>query len=338
MRRVSDAHIARVLAKHKVIDDPSAWMSLARRVLKGWEEMHGARFPDGSDVSLNVGQRLERSVRAEWEAVGGENAFIWGRRQSSRRTLTILAQCLRLPQKWRNADSQESRAKRRQHRYVTPAGTKFDATTTRYAVYADVLTAEQVQDARGLPERVRYGKGASRLHMVNRFGESSEESDRMQWYCGGTHLPFNCAQILVKKGILDEGYSQGTATHTASIIYTRRKTASAENQQQWHTDFDPDLRDGADHISVIFALDDNVTVPIIGDASLVNPLPPHNKDSPPTLKLPVPKGGCVLFRGDTIHAGMRDKGRSIRRMHVYLAKGTARYVDEVADNKAYFVA
>ena len=104
MRGVNETHIARVLAKHDVIDAPSAWIALARRVLRGWEDMHGVRFPDGSDVSLNVGHRLERSVRMEWEAVGGDNAFRWGRRQSSRRTLTILAQCLGLPAKWRNDD------------------------------------------------------------------------------------------------------------------------------------------------------------------------------------------------------------------------------------------
>ena len=44
------------------------------------------------------------------------------------------------------------------------------------------------------------------------------------------------------------------------------------------------------------------------------------------------------MRGDTIHAGMHDKGRALRRLHVYIAKGTAAYVNKVVDNKVHFIA
>ena len=58
----------------------------------------------------------------------------------------------------------------------------------------------------------------------------------------------------------------------------------------------------------------------------------------PTVNVHVPKGGCIIFRGDTIHAAMHDKGRALRRLHVYIAKGTAAYVNKVVDNKVHFIA
>jgi len=344
MREVTAAHVERVLTKNGVKGRPHVWLSLANRVLRGWEGLHGARFPDGGDAA-DVGHRLALSVDAEWEAVGGDAAFTGRRDRRSRRTLSVLAQCLGLPRKWRISHSQECRIRRREHQHVTATGTMFDPTKQRYAVYANILSAEEVQNVRGLPERtqaasraVTTGSSSSWVGVVNHWGAPEEHRGRVQWYCGRKGaIGFDSARLLREKGVLGEGYSTGTQERTASIIYTKRNT-DGEKRQQWYTDFDPEVRDGERHLSVIFALDDNITLPVIGDAFLEVPLPSHNRLSEPTVNVRVPKGGCIIFRGDTIHAAMHDKGRALRRLHVYIAKGTAAYVNKVVDNKVHFIA
>ena len=345
MREVTAAHVARVLAQNNVKGDAEAWLQLANRILRGWEGLHDAKFPDGRDTA-DVGHRLALSVSAEWEAIGGDAAFKGPRRRTSRRTLSVLAQCLGLPRKWRMSHSQECRIRQRAHQHVSVAGTMFDPTKHRYAVYANVLSAEQVQNVRGLPERiqaascaVRAGTGAGWVGVLNNCGAQEEQSGRIKWYCGGKDvIGFDCVRLLEEKGVLGEGYSAGTQQHTASIIYTKRSKGSlGEKRQQWHTDFDPEARDGERHLSVIFALDDDITLPVIGDTSLEEPLPSHNRLSEPTLNVHVPKGGCIILRGDTIHAGMHDKGRALRCLQLHLAKGTAAYVNEVVDNRLHFI-
>lgn len=155
MRDVTEAQVASIISKNGVKGDVYAWTALANRVLSGWESLHGAKFPDGQQPREHVGHRLAISVQAEWESIGGDEAFKGRRRSTSRRTLSILAKCLGLPLHWRNSDSQTCRNRRRAHWHVTDAGTMFDPTALRYAVYADVLTIEQIQNTRGLPARAQ---------------------------------------------------------------------------------------------------------------------------------------------------------------------------------------
>ena len=87
-----------------------------------------------------------------------------------------------------------------------------------------------------------------------------------------------------------------------------------EKRQRWHTDFHPEKVDGADHLSVIFALDDGVILPVIGDAQLANLLPVHSSASEPTVSVHVPKG-CVSYSAETQFTPACTLLHNLRNMH-----------------------
>ena len=340
---VDEEHVRAVLARHGVKGLAPTWTALAREILRDWARVHGAAFPDGNDYS-DVRARLALSATVAWETMGGEHTFGGRRRNASRRTLCVLAACLRLPRQWKTCHSAECKKRTRSHRFVTEPGVPFDPQAKRYAVYADVLPGDEVKRLRGLPERTMAMNAGKRKENVamhwkgisNELSRAASESRRVQFYCGGPMLGLDVCALLRSQCALGEGYATGRATRTASIIYTQRHRKH-ERQQGWHTDYASSTHAGDKHLSVIFALDDGFVLPVVGSASLSDPMPECSEHSVATTMVSVPKGGCVIFRGDTVHAGMRDTGRSVRRLHVYVAKGTAAYVDRVVDNKVHFV-
>jgi len=107
---------------------------------------------------------------------------------------------------------------------------------------------------------------------------------------------------------------------------------SKAKRQGWHVDY-LDRFDGRKHLSVTVALSDDIKLPSRCGRSLSDKIPAGERA---TDFVPIPKGACITFRGDHIHAGTRGTGCQQFRLHMYLAE-VKRKTDVLKEsNRVYF--
>ena len=328
--------------------DASAYTDLLVRVIDEWPETHARDFPHGDDA-LDVETRFTRAIVRAYDAMGGRATFGRARAVDSRRTLVALAVAAGLPRRaWRRGDASERR-RRLVRRYAPPDGGRFDPKTHRYAVYENVLTDAHVSTLRRAavdalarePERVRNEHPDRAVTKTKKTSARRVDCASNRVYAPATaalrRANVDIARVMISKGWLAEGFHAATTPRGSSFIYCKRGRAGKERQQAWHLDY-PQGVDGAEYLSVIVALDDGVFVPCVGDADARVPLPSVvTTSTPATARVPVPRGGCIVFRGDHVHAGMRDVGVAAYRIHVYVASANVPAATFEPPGEVYFV-
>ena len=309
---------------------------LLARVIETWSERYRRAFPSGTD-GRDVAARFSEACCEVYDSDRRFEAAFWGpRRIDSRRTIVALACAAGLPKRtWRRADDAASRLKRQVKPYIGTPGTPFDPYSTRFRVFEDLLTTSEVSRLRRLAvARLRQAhKNVTNAMVQVEKGNVAVDTTGATDVLAEAHI--DIVARCVENKWLASGYKSSDKPCGASFVYCSR--ADAKRPQQWHRDYAASV-DGGKYLSIIVALDDRIVLPSVGAENLQTPLPEIVSEStPPTARIPIPRGGCIIFRGDHVHAFMRHNGRATCRLHVYAAR-VARKKDVKVPGKLYFIA
>ena len=307
----------------------AVYVTLVMRMFDDWKDVHGADFPCGDGIFVDL---LRTSATRASEHVQGLKGL-------GRDVLRNLVYLMGMD-KYTWARAGDAKVARWRQKYFST--TRFDPTKERYAVYEDCLTSEQVDAIytqiiapNATPRHVKGELVTGEwVPIINKAGQLGG-SCRFQLYCARAlkRAGVDLLRMLKDKGILTSRHKESDDPRGASIIYCMTPHGSSKAKRQgWHADF-ADRFDGSKHLSVIVALSDDIKLPSRGGRSLSDKIPAGERA---TDFVPIPKGACIIFRGDHMHAGMRGTGCQQFRLHMYLAE-VKRKTDVLKEpNRVYF--